>query len=89
MGDFADAANHWVKIKESEKRDKHSDLARELRKPWNTRMTVIPVIIGTLGTISKGLEKGLKWLEIGGGIVIVQTTAFLRSARIPRRVLGT
>ena len=30
--DLAIPADHWVKIKESEKRDKYLDLARELKK---------------------------------------------------------
>ena len=30
------------------------------------KVTVIPVVIGALGTISKGLERRLKELEIGG-----------------------
>ena len=29
-------------------------------------MTVIPIVIGALGTIPKGLVKGLEELEIGG-----------------------
>ena len=37
-----------MKIKEIEKRDKYSDLARELKKLRNIRMTVIPIIIGAL-----------------------------------------
>ena len=32
--DFAVSADHKVKIKESEKRDKYLDFARELRKLW-------------------------------------------------------
>ena len=49
-----------VKIKENERRDKYSDLDKELRRPKNMRMTVIPVVIGTLGTVPKGLERRLK-----------------------------
>ena len=30
--DFAVPADHWVKLKESENRDKYLDLARELKK---------------------------------------------------------
>ena len=30
--DFAVPVDHWVKLKESEKRDKYQDLARELKK---------------------------------------------------------
>ena len=49
------------------------------------RLTVIPVVIGVLGTVSKGFAKGLEELEI----VIIQTIALFRSARILRRVLET
>ena len=27
---------------------------------WNKKVTVIPIVIGALGTISKGLVKGLE-----------------------------
>ena len=43
-------------------------------------MTVIPIVIGALGTIPKGLEKGLEDLEIGGQVKTIQTTVLLRSA---------
>ena len=65
------------------------DLARELRRLWNMTVTVIPIIIGALGTVPKRLERGLEELEIGGRIDTIQTTAMLRSARILRRVLET
>ena len=32
-----------MKIKENEKRDEYLDLARELKKLWNMKMTVIPI----------------------------------------------
>ena len=53
------------------------------------KVTVIPIIIGALRTVSKGLVKRLEELEIGGRAKTIQTTALLRSARILRRVLAT
>ena len=53
------------------------------------KVTVIPIIIDALGTVNKGLIKGLEDLEITGRVETIQTTALLRSARIPRRVLDT
>ena len=47
-----------MKIKESEKRDNYLDLAGELKKAVENRETVIPIVIGALGTVPKGLEKG-------------------------------
>ena len=78
-------ADHWVKLKESEKKDKYIDLARELKKLWNMKATVIPILIGALGTVIKGLED----LEMRGLAEAIPTTPLLRSARILRRVLET
>ena len=52
-------------------------------------MTVIPIVICELGTISKRLVNGLEDLQIRGQVETIQTTALLTSARITRRVLNT
>ena len=87
--DFAIPANLRIILKECEKKDKYLDLARELKKLWNMKVTIVPIVIGALGTITKGLLKGLEDLDIGGRVETTQTTALLRTARIPRRVLET
>ena len=56
---------------------------------WNTKVTVITMVVGAFGTDPKGLERGLKELEIRGRIETIQTTTLLRSTRILRRVKGT
>ena len=53
------------------------------------KLTVIPIVIGALGKIPKGLVNGLKDLEIKGQIETIQTTALLRLARILRREIGS
>ena len=53
--DFAVPADHRVKLKVSEKKDKYLDLARELIKLLNMKVMVIPIVIGALGTVTKGL----------------------------------
>ena len=53
--DFAVPADHRINLKESEKKDKYLDLARELKRVWNTKVTTVPIVIGALGTITKGL----------------------------------
>ena len=52
-------------------------------------VTIVPIVIGTLGTITKGLLKALEDLEVGGRVETIQITALLRTARIPRQVLET
>ena len=82
-------ADFKVKIKEKEKKEKYFELAKELRKLWNMKLTVIPVIIGALRTVPKGMERRLKELEIGERIDTIQHTALLRSGGILRIVLVT
>ena len=60
MGDFAVPADHRVKLKEREKRDYYLELASELK------VTVIPNVIGALGSVTKGLVKSLENLQING-----------------------
>ena len=54
---------------------------------WNIKVTVIPVIIGVLGTVLEYLVRELDALEIGGQTEAIQATILLKSATILRRVL--
>ena len=67
--DFAVRANHRVKKKESEKVDKdmkvtvrkYMGLARELRKLWNMKVMVVPIV-------NKDFVKRLEDLENRGRV---------------------
>ena len=87
--DFAVSADHRINLKECEKKDKYLELARELKKPWNMKVTIVTIAIGAFGTITKRILKGLEDLEVGGWVEIIQMTALLVTARILRRVLET
>ena len=87
--DFAVPGDHRINLKKSEKKDKYLDFARELKKLWNMKVTIVPIVIGALGTITKGLLKGLEELEVGRRVETIQTTALPRTARIMRQVLET
>ena len=53
------------------------------------KVTIVPIVIGALGTITKGLLKGLEDLEVGVQAETIQTRALLRTARILRLDLET
>ena len=57
--DRAVPADHRIKLKESKKKSKYFDLAGKLKKLWNMKVTIIPIVIGAFGTVTKGLLKGL------------------------------
>ena len=45
--------------KDDDDDDQRRDLAIELKKLWNMKVTVVPVVIGVLGIVTKGSIKGL------------------------------
>ena len=65
--DFAVPADHRIKLKECEKKDKYLDIARDLRA------TIVPTVIGAFGTETKGLLKSLEDLEVGGRVENIQS----------------
>ena len=41
------------------------------------KVTIVPIVIGALDTIAKGLLKGLEDLEVGGEVETIKMTALL------------
>ena len=50
--------------------------------------TIVPIVIGAFGTITKGLLKGLEDLEVGGQVETIQTTALLSTDRTTEKSPG-
>ena len=71
------------------KKDCNHRARRDNLNPCFLIITIVPIVIGALGTVTKGLLKGLEDLEVGGRVETIQTTALLKTARILRRVLET
>ena len=77
--DFAVPSEQKVWITESKK------VAKFKKK----NVTIIPIVINAVGIVTKGLLQGLENRELTVRLETIQTTAFLRSVRILRRVLET
>jgi hypothetical protein len=54
---------------------------------WNLKARVIPIIIGTTGTISKSLRKYVSNIPGNHGVKELQKNAILGTANILRKVL--
>ena len=85
--DIAVPGDGRVKDKEQMKTENHQDLARKLRKFWNTAVTVVTILVGALGLVFN-LEEELIRLSIDKkGIPKEKFVALLGSARILGKVL--
>ena len=86
--DVAIPGDHRINEKEIEKILKYADLKLELSRMWDCKTTVVPIIIGALGSIPKNLQNHLKSLNIDCKISTFQKSALLGTAGILRKVLS-
>ena len=86
--DIAIPADKRIGEKENEKVEKYQDLKREIATMWNMRtMQMVPIVVGSLGSVTKNLDKWLGKLNIKNSISLLQKTTLLGTSRILRMVL--
>ena len=61
-----------VKEKEAEKVEKYQNLARELRRMWEVKTKVVPIVLGALGTVPLRLKGNLKDIGVDTSITLIQ-----------------
>ena len=70
-----------MKIKENEKKNEYLDLARELKRFWNMKVTVIPIISGVLGTVPIGFVRRKEEPKMGGRTETIQIVEFGKNTK--------
>ena len=81
--DFASPYDTRVDDKEVEKIEKYLNLAGELKKVWNMKVTLVPLVVGTLGNPAKALQKRLKNIGIEKTkITELQKTVLIHTSKI-------
>ena len=78
-----------VEREEVEKMEVYNELATLVRGAHKVKVDIVPIVVGALGVVSKGLEGWLKKLEVGDIIGGLQTTALICTAAILKKVLNT
>ena len=77
-----------IALKETEKKCKHKDLELEIQRMWHMKTVVIPVVVGALGTVKKGMVENIKKVSERANMTEIQKICMLGSARILRKVLS-
>jgi len=73
--------------KEVEKKLKYKCLGVEIQRMWNLKCTIIPVIIGDTGIVTRSLKKNFETVPERHSIDSLQKTAVLVTSHIIRKVL--
>ena len=84
--DVAILADRNVVQKEAEKKLKYKSLCIEIQRMWNLKCTIVPVIIGGTGIITRSLRKNLETIPGNHSIVSLQKTAILGTSHTIRKV---
>jgi len=66
---------------------KYKSLCIEIQRTWNLKCTIIPVIIGATGILTRSLGKNLEAVPGKHSIDSLQKTALLGTSHIIRKVL--
>ena len=80
-------ADRNVVQKEAEKKLKYKSLCIEIQRMWNLKCTIVPVIIGAIGTVTRSVRKHLETVPGTHSIDSLQKTAILGTSHIIRKVL--
>ena len=86
--DIAVPADQNIISNEEEKVDRYQDLSFEIKRIHRaSKVTVIPIVIGTTGTVSRNAKSWYGKLDIPDIVGITQLSAILGTAHILRKVL--
>jgi hypothetical protein len=85
--DVAITADRNVAQKEAEKKLKYKSLYIEIQRMWNLKCTIIPIVIGATGIVTRSLKKNLEAVPRKHSIDSLQKRAILGTSHIIRKVL--
>ena len=85
--DVAIPADRNVVQKEAEKKLKYKCLCIEIKCMWNLKCTIVQVIIGATGIVTRSLRKNLETVPGKHSIDSLQKTAIPGTSHIIRKVL--
>ena len=80
-------ADRNVVQKEAEKKLKYKNLCIEIQRMWNLKCTIVPVIIGATGIVTRNLRKNLETVTGKHSIDSLQKIAIHGTSHIIRKVL--
>ena len=86
--DMAVPSEYNTSVKVTEKLSKYKDLEIEISRMWGMKTETIPVVIGSLGLMKKGLEKFSDRIPGNIDLNTVQKIALLGTAHILRKILS-
>ena len=86
--DMAVPSDRNTSVKVAEKLSKYKDLETEITRMWGMKTQTVPVVIGALGVIKKGIDQQISKIPGNINVTELQQIDLLGSAHILRKVLS-
>jgi len=86
--DIAISDDSNFNTKETENLSRCEDLENALSRMWEVGIRIVPVIIGTLGSIKKRLDQKLQLLPGQSSAMELPKITLMSTANITRKVMG-
>ena len=86
--DMAIPTDRNISIKEFDKLSKYKDLQIEIERMWHLKTTVIPIVVGALGMVKRGIQNHLKSLPGEPKLQEIQKIVLTSTAHILRKALS-
>jgi len=80
-------ADRNVVQKEAEKKLKYKSLCIEIQRMWKMKCSIIPLIIGATGIVTRSLRKDLEAIPGRHSIDSLQKTTILGTSHVIRKLL--
>jgi hypothetical protein len=76
-----------MSCKRKQKRLKCNSLSIEIKRTWNMRCVIIPVVIGATGVVTKGVKNNVEAIPGKHSVDPIKKTSVLVTSHIIRKVL--
>ena len=86
--DMTVPSDRKIALKEIEKKRKYKDLELEIQRMWHMKTIVIPVVVGALGTVKKGMVENIKRVSERATVTEIHKICMVGAARILKKVLS-
>ena len=77
-----------ISVKEFDKLSKYKDLQLEIERMWQLKTTVIPVVVGALGMVKKGVLNHFKLIPGETNLQEIQKIVLTSISHILRKALS-
>ena len=77
-----------ISVKEFDKLSKYKELQIEIERMWHLKTTIVPVVVGSLGMVKKGIQNHLNTIPGEPNLQEIQKIVLTSTTHLLRKTLS-